>query len=491
MTPVVFAAQNPAGASPEASFKTGVKLVQVSVIAQDPRGRPVVDLRREEFQVFDNGSPQEIRLFLSETEKSNRTPADPKTPNTFTNQTTSAAGSRSSYSVIAFDTLATEFAYQGGSGTAWAREKALKMLRVLPPDDNIAIYATGHKLQVIREFTTDRESLEQQLRMWKPSVDTPSVATALCLGSAESVASCNRVETLRRATGTDDEIEQVAEHLAGIPGRKNLIWIAGQFPISPAAAQKLKNADTALYPVDAHGSVIGLATENSAFVAPLRALAASTGGVSFYGRDDLDGAILQALEDGRVSYTLGFYPSGDDRAPRIHQLAVRVTRPGVTLRYRTSYQSETPQQVSVNPNADLAQALNRPVDATGIPIRARVTRDVRRDQDRLNLQATLDVESLDLLLNQNLWTGKIEVVARFTTINGSLAGEGFAQTMTLNLRQATYDKAVRDGFSYYNELKIPAKAVQLKLLFANPATGRVGTLTIPLSEIEATTASAK
>src|ERR1700679_3432086 len=47
-------------------FRSTTKLVQVSVIAQDKKALPVADLRREEFQILDNGAPQEIRLFLSE-----------------------------------------------------------------------------------------------------------------------------------------------------------------------------------------------------------------------------------------------------------------------------------------------------------------------------------------------------------------------------------------------------------------------------------------
>ncbi len=457
------------------------------MIAQDKQGKPVSDLRREEFHIFDNNSPQEIRLFLSETERSNRTPPEPKASGTFTNQIGPPAGSRSGHSVIAFDTLATEFAYQGGSGAAWAKQKALKMLRVLPPDDDIAIYATGRKLQVIREFTTDRDSLERQLRMWKPSVDTPSVATALCIGRPEAIAGCLHVEAVKQAMGTAGEIEQVADHLAGIAGRKNLIWIAGEFPIGPAAVQKLKNADIAIYPVDAHGSVIGLKTEKSAINSPLRALAAATGGVAYFGQDDLDVAIRETLEDGRVSYTLGFYPSDEDRTSQVHQLAVRVSRPGVTLRYRSSYQTEAPRPVSANPKDDLTKALNRPIDATAIPIKANLS----RSQDRLNLKATLDMASLALTPNQNLWTGKIEIVARFTAADGGLAGQVFYQTMTLNLSQSTYDKAAREGLSYHNQLTIPAKAVELKLLFANLASGKLGTLTIPLSEIETATANAK
>ena len=42
---------------------------------------------------------------------------------------------------------------------------------------------------------------------------------------------------------------------------------------------------------------------------------------------------------------------------------------------------------------------------------------------------------------------------------------------------------MRFGLAYHKELKIPARAVELKLLFANPASGKIGTLTIPLSKV--------
>src|SRR5678815_3732603 len=103
-------------------------------------------------------------------------------------------------------------------------------------------------------------------------------------------------------------------------------------------------------------------------------IAAQTGGRAFYSRNDLDIAMREAMDDGRISYTLGFYQPGDETKATVHQLAVRVDRPGVTLRYRTSYQTEPPQSVSTSPASDLIKAMNRPMDANAIPISASVTR---------------------------------------------------------------------------------------------------------------------
>src|SRR5580704_11413136 len=94
-----------AGQAPtDPTFRATTKLVQLSVVAHDSKGAPVADLRREEFQILDNGVPQEIRVFVAETEKSNAS-LPQLAPNTFTNRISSSTRN----SVILFDNLLTRF----------------------------------------------------------------------------------------------------------------------------------------------------------------------------------------------------------------------------------------------------------------------------------------------------------------------------------------------------------------------------------------------
>lgn len=473
----------------QSSFRATTKLVQVSVIAQDASGKPVTDLRREDFQILDNGSPQEIRLFLSE---SPARPPEPRAPGTFTNRIASPEGSRSGYSVILFDNLNTGFEH-----TARARLRGLQALQAIPAGDRIAMYSLWCQFQVIREFTADRDSLVERLHGFYPA------AGAVCAGSVpvedplpanhspsmadlvnpEAAAARSRaaddaarIAALQAGTITDQEMIQIADHLAGIPGRKNLIWIAQKFPLSPRALQRLINAGVAIYPVDAIGSTIALAAEKEAHAAPIRALARVTGGVAYVDRDDLDVAIRESLDDGRVSYTLGFYPP-DEPAAKPHQLAIRVGRPGITLRYRGSYQVDAPQPVSANPVAGFVEAINQPVDATSIGITASAT----RNRDRLDLSVSFDLSGFDFALKQGLWKGSAEVVARFMTAEGVWAGDVLSQMITFNLKPESYASMLRSGAIYHKEIRIPPKAVELKLLVGNLASGKIGTLTIPLS----------
>jgi VWFA-related protein len=465
----VLAAQ----AQTDSSFRATTKLVQVSVVAHFSKSAPVADLRREEFQILDNGAPQEIRVFVAETEKSSASLPRNLAPNTFTNR---ISGSSAGNSVIMFDNLLTGFGDpEGLDGTAFGVQKVLEALRKIPEGERIAIYALGRKLQVIREFTTDRESLERQLRAWKPSPDDAVTGTALCVppppiparpgtagvvlqGQREMVEGCIRIDALQRAAPFDEELKQIADHLAGIPGRKTLIWMANQFPITPSQLQRLTNAGVAIYQVN-------------------------EAGVKAHARNDLDAVVLEAIEDGRASYTLGFYQpapdsprAGSAAPPEVHQLAVHVSRPGVTLSYRASYLNEPPP--SEPSLQDLIDALNRPVDATAIAI----TAFMERAGNSLKLTEAIDLAGLDLDLTEGTWKGKAEVVTRFMAVDGTEAGEVVSDTLTLNLQPATYQSMLETGVVYRKELTIPERAVELKLLVGNLASGKIGTLTIPLPD---------
>ncbi len=210
--------------------------------------------------------------------------------------------------------------------------------------------------------------------------------------------------------------------------------------------------------------------------------------------DDLAVFIRKALGDGRIGYTLGFYqssqyPSNDDKPstlgqPDVHQISVRVSPPGLTLRYRKSYTVEQPPPApaSASPVADLVQAMNSPAGAIAIGITVAAT----RTQDRLDLKATVDLANLDLESSDGVWKGSVEFWARFLTAQAVQAGDAIANTATIKLSEAPYQAMLKSGFDYdrWKELTIPPNAVELKLLVGNLASGKIGTVTIPLSEVK-------
>jgi hypothetical protein len=130
---VLASASLTAQSSGDTIFHSATKLVQVSVVAQDMDGKPVPDLRREDFQILDNGEQREIRLFRSENAEP---PPKATAPGAFTNRIAAPEGLHSGYSVMLFDNLNTGFEH-----TARARLKALEAFQSIPLGDKIAMYS--------------------------------------------------------------------------------------------------------------------------------------------------------------------------------------------------------------------------------------------------------------------------------------------------------------------------------------------------------------
>lgn len=510
-------AQSPA----EPTFRAGAELVQVSVVAQDNAGKPVTDLRLEDFQILDNGMPRAIRLFLLQ--QSEARAHSTTAPGVFTNRPD--RDRTSAWSILLFDNLNLDPSNSQFEHTARARTKALAALQAIPPGDEIAIYALWCHFQVVREFTTDRDSLLAQLKNFGPApagcmtppgsgdsspehsviehrndpnyaqqlatrYNAPPVSAEFGIGekppettltAANSEAEmAGAVNKMLAAIG-DTEVSQLADHLAGIPGRKNLLWLTTAFRLSPQNLRKLIDAGVALYPIDTLGSTIGLKVFKDERAAALARFSAATGGKSYTDRDDLDVAVADAMNDGRTSYILGFYRQDENAQTPMHRIEVRTSRPGIALRYRTSYAVEAPPPKSTNPVRDVVLAMNRPVDATAIGMTASVT---RAGSNRLNLAVTFEVSNLDLEQTQGQWTGKAEFVARFETADGKQAGGAMAKTMTFHLRPATYAAALQRGYVYREQLTVPPQAADLNLAMSNLATGKIGTVRIPLSQIK-------
>jgi VWFA-related protein len=138
-------------------IRSTTRLVQMSVIAQDKQGRPVVDLKKEDFEVFDNGKPCPITVFVVEAPGIAAQP-QPVPHNTFTNQFARTTGARSGYAVIVLDWLNTPWSDQ-----ARARQQVVQMLKRIEQNDRIALYVFDRRLKVINEFSDDRATLLEKL----------------------------------------------------------------------------------------------------------------------------------------------------------------------------------------------------------------------------------------------------------------------------------------------------------------------------------------
>lgn len=275
---------------PSTVLKVKTRLVVVDVVAQNSKGQAVTDLKSEDFNLTEDGKPQNIRSFsLQQGPQSGAArPQIPTLPaNTFTNLPRFQTGG--AWNVVLLDALNTNLRNQ-----AYMRDEMVKFLDKLPSDQPIAIYLLGSKLRLVQDFTSDPQLLKQAIAGIKnqssrvlsnpagtsPETDIPpgTVAAGILAAVPQLRAQILAFQEEHTAAQTDFQVSytlkalnSLARTLAGFPGRKNLIWISEAFPFDilstrnhnskdysndvAAVGSLLSDAQVAIYPLDARGLI--------------------------------------------------------------------------------------------------------------------------------------------------------------------------------------------------------------------------------------------
>ena len=421
-------------------FKTNAQIVVLDVVVTGKNDRPVPGLHKEDFLVSEDGHPQTITYFEEETGApplQANLPALP--PNVFSN--IPRVKQSNTVTVLLLDTLNTPSADQSR-----VRAQMLKYLKSLQPGRRMAIFTLGTQLQFIQGFTDDPAMLVKAINQKSGSIDTspllPSTAetasdqeraAALMVYSPDAanklrqfMADQSSARSGARLQITLEAFQQLAHYLAGIPGRKNLIWFSGAFPISifpdsglpngfgaqrddQEALKKtdalLTSAQVAIYPIAAEGVVTDslfsassdarqaqqpaagtlqqAAQERNSNHAGMDQIAKYTGGKAFYGTNDLNDALARATDDGSHFYTLTYSSTNASRDGAFRRIQVKLATSGYQLAYRQGYYADNaksapsaPAQPAPNQAADPLPPLMRAglPDSTQIPLTLHVTR---------------------------------------------------------------------------------------------------------------------
>src|SRR5580658_398120 len=526
---------------PDVVIRTTTRLVQVNVIVTK-KGAAVPGLKKEDFQVFDNGKRQEIRQFSEDTRAILPSVAAPLPQGTFTNQLEQRSGTPAAVTAILLDGVNTKFSDQ-----TYARQQVVQFLKQIQPEDRIAIYTLDSRgLKVLHDYTTDSSDLLAKLAKYQGDI-APDVTGASEFSDALGGWMGSRGNSVERAYYLNDRIQQtlhaiefIADNLAPLPRRKNLIWVSSAFPLRmgymnvsggirgggggggggmPSASQRgssgmggsgsssprmpspprqqqtwtneadqavraLNNANLAIYPVDARGLVASASprTSSRTYVnqATMEELASRTGGRAFTNTNDIATAIRTAVEDSSVTYTLGFYPQNDKFDNSFHNLKVKVVDfPHVDLRYRKGYldQSTPPQDEGVR-RAALHDAVLSPMDANGIGLRAKV------HQTGAGFDVTLRVDPKSIMLDPqgDRWVGKLDLLFVEKDAHG-VTTNGVDDTLSMDLKQANYERVQQEGLMYHRVLPPAGNPSEVRVVVRDASTGAVGSITAPLTAI--------
>lgn len=268
-------------AAQDVRFSSGVQQVEVYATVTDGKGEPVMGLRREDFEVYENNQRQDVTTFVA-----GEFPL------------TVALGVDRSWSMA-------------GEPLRFAKQASQSFLAALEPADRSMVVAISSEADVVAPLTMDR------------------------LSQSRAIAALDPWST----TALHDAIIAALDRLEPEPGRQALVVFSdGQDRYSRASAtqvvERARRSNALVYPI-AFGRVRP----------PLLAeLAVLTGGRSFLLRDvkELEKTLAEIARELRYQYLLGYAPS-EAIEPNTHEwrsIRVVVNQPGLRVRARDGYMTD-------------------------------------------------------------------------------------------------------------------------------------------------------
>jgi len=297
-------------------------------------------------------------------------------------------------------------------------------------------------------------------------------------------------------------LHSIAAHMAAIPGRKSLVWLTANLPFSgDGAARALGRSDVAVYPMDARGlltKALFAPIDDSGGVAgglgrgapaapgarprgqdTMEEIAQDTGGRAFINTNDLAEAIHAAVEDGAVSYTLGFYPDLDSIDGKFHELKVHLKQAHFELRYPRGYfaiqDAPAPQT-----EGRLLEAAQSPLEASTIHLLARIERVM---PNSISISATIDLHQIELARSGDVQKGTVETWIVQQDAAGRVIGRE-NKNLHLELTPENYAQLLKTGVFYRQIVEAKEGLATLRILVADPASATTGSLIIPVSQIK-------
>jgi VWFA-related protein len=500
---LIVALQSTAPPQAPRPFTSSVEVVQVDVSAVDSNGRPVRGLTLDDFVLTVDGRPRPVvsAQFVGVPPAA---VSDSVPPPTHYSSNAAASGGRLIMIVIDRTSIAP------GRGKA-AIEAASRFVSSLNRADRVALATIPQGPQVT--FTADHELVQTLLRKVDgnavPSFGIHNIGVADSLaferkdqfgmdaaierecgsaaggrggGASDMLICMNEVKAEANLVATDvrnrarTSIDSLRVLIDSLPARETptmLVLISEGLVIEREAGQLSWLEEKA---AAAHVTVYSLHLESGEFDASQRrpqaraaadravqeqglaAVAQATRGDMFRVVSNSDFAFQRLANELSGYYLLGFEPESGDRDSKPHGIGVKVKRGGVTVRSRRQFTAGATAVRTAE--SEILRTLRDPLPATDIPIKLTTYALRDRQQDKMRLLITAEV---DRAVNPS---GEMSVGYVLVDFNGKLVASKGASTLP---------RGGRDGESvgrYLSTVLVDAGKFSLKLVVVDDARRR-------------------
>ncbi len=516
--------------------KITTSLIQLDVTVTDKSGRVIIDLKPEEIEVYENGERQKVTNF-SFVNNVRTTEEKPKERSAKTVVLPPpAAKPEAIHRTIALvvDDLTLSF-----ESTYWVRRALKKFVdEQMAGGDLVAIIRTGAGIGALQQFTNDKRQLYAAIDKvrWNPlgggdigafaplqgKINTGAPESAGEPGERTAAGAAKEFDNFREsifATGTLGSVNYVVRGMQDLPGRKSILLMSDGFRIFfedasgfrdygrvlaslRALIDKANRASVVIYTLDARGlQTAGLtAADNTNGMSfdeinraasgrtaklidtqdGLQYLAKQTGGIAIINTNDLSTGIRKILDD-QSYYLIGYEPDEatfDPKVNRFNKLDIKVTRPGVVVRYRSGFFGLSDESLVKPPQTAgqrVMEALTSPFAVNDISLKLNAF--FYDTPQGSVIRSLVHIRAQDMKFSDESDGSKkavFDVVAVGFGDNGMVV-DHTSKTYTIVLDKDRFDRAMKVGFVY--DLSFPAKvagAYQFRIALHDQGSDRIG-----------------
>jgi len=409
-----------------ATFSTTTNIVVVNVTVLDRDGKPVENLTKNDFQLFEDGKQQQLQS-VDFQRLTNRTlppvtanaeaapPTEPKGYNPEAERAAQHSNLATKYQDRRLVVILFDFSSMQPAEQIRAKQAAVKFITTqMTASDTVAIQVFGTELRTVQDFTSDRDLLLAAINKFhigesSENADTADTGADAQDQSGQFVADETEFNIFNadvKLAGLQDAARQLGQY----PEKKALIYISSGIQKNgvdnqsqlAATVNTAVRANVAFYPIDARGlsAVVpgGDATQTGAAgnslyngagqrsvkenfnnqQETLATLAIDTGGKALLDSNDLTLGMRQVQEDFTSYYVLSYVSSNPAQDGRYRRIQVKLN-PSVgvakaKLEYRQGYFAPTTfaHMGESGKEAQLQQALLSDNPVTDLPVAAEV-----------------------------------------------------------------------------------------------------------------------
>jgi len=453
------------------SFKLRIEvdLVAIEVFALDKSGKPVRNLRKEDFQLFEDGKEQEI-LSFDEVDAGSAPSSMPLIVGGERRQGKTV--------LILFNDSSTPPIY-----LKTARDSAARFVREhMRPGDLFAVASFESLMKITQNLTDDREDVLAAIAQTATSQPSGAMYFEELLLSLEkinysiaplkgqkSVLIFGRMETFFGATLAD-----VYSRVLNSARKFNVIY----YTVDPTtttggtpgefAPQSSPPAGIARVPVPNILASQTMATPQSGgglIPVTLRSLTSETGGATIIDTNNIDADLDELDQQISNYYILGFQSSNPKHDGAFRRIKIKTEARGVTLKHRPGYQDRRPVDVLASSKQEqtLLTALATPGAATQLPLAFRPAYFYdSRHSARVLITAKVRTEKMVFQKKGGQMGTDLNVMGVAYAEDGSIAAR-FSETLPIRFEKDKEAGFRKQDLPYHNYFKLRPGKYRLKL----------------------------